>query len=180
MPTIGKPRLSFQIFDSKDPKTLILADMSAWNNIKDNPATISIKIPGAENYSNYSWNKNKLNVFNSNTLHLTSVQDCDDQDYADLPDGIYQFILKGTPDDIYCTERFYLKTDQMNIEKSKMYIRAGIDFTPASEEMVKRLRKVEFYKNRAEAFAFTGDFGQAQDNFKRAKKLLTQCQHSNC
>lgn len=96
MPEVGKPVINFQMINTNDPKILIVADYSEWLHIENQPAVLSIKLPGSKKYIQFNFVKNKFNAFNSNTLGLTCDIGCNDPDYLDLPDGIYDICLEGS------------------------------------------------------------------------------------
>jgi len=168
MAIIGKPKISFQILNTNDPNTLLVADNSNWNNIENAPATLSIKIPGNKNYETFTFPKNKITWYNSQTLHLSCVE-CGEDSYEPLPDGIYHFLLEGTPNS-YSAEREYLKTDTLRRSINKIWIQNGLEYDPASK-LLKALMKIEFHLNRAKAFAHEGYYSQAQKSYDEAQKL---------
>lgn len=86
---LGTPRIDFTFINLKEPKYLWLGDLSEYLFIENKPAIVQITTPGANEPIEFTWLKNKVNVFNSNNLKLTCLQECsDNQGYVDLPDGL--------------------------------------------------------------------------------------------
>ncbi len=175
---IGKPILNFHASSRKDPTRLILEDLSMWNNIQTLPATVSILVPGASIPETFGWAKNKRNHFNSINLNLTCLQECTEQQYEPLPDGIYHIELKGTPDNIYSFKRAYLKTDNMFAQKAEIYMKAWQNADFKTQKVLDDLQNIEFQLQSAEAFTFKGDYGKAKRAFEEAQNLINK--YSQC
>ena len=102
-----KIHIDFQIYDSEDPKQIIVLDTSIWSYIEDKPSIIEILTPGEKDAVVYPYTKNGFNILNSINLGL-NCSDCN-QNLLDLPDGVYEITIKGSPDSFY-KKRCYLRT----------------------------------------------------------------------
>lgn len=182
MTDFGKPHIDFSVYNSNDPKYLVIGDSSDYkDSLKNNTSTLSIKLPGSSTYQLFPWAKNKLNRFNSNTLHLSCVQPCVDQAYLDLPDGIYSLLLQVSPNDIYFKEHYYLKTDVFRIALDKIYIRADIDYNPNQQQLREDLSVIEFMLRTAEAYTRDGNFAKANRCFSEAQRIKEKyAECTNC
>ena len=99
--------VDFQIYDSNDPKQIIVLDTSIWSQIENKQSIIEIITPGSTDVITLPYFKNSVNILNSNTLQLNCFE-CGDN-FIDLPDGVYEITVKGSPDK-FNKKRFYLKT----------------------------------------------------------------------
>lgn len=176
MPEIGAPNINFLVLTENDPQTLCILDISKYLNLSNSVTNLLIKIPGAKNYETYTVQKNKLNYFNSNTLHISCVQKCGEQEYQDLPDGIYHIILESTPNS-FRKERWYLKTDALRLKVDKIYLKQALEYDPKST-VVKELRDFEFMLQASESATKQGDYKTAQKYLKIAQELANK--NSEC
>lgn len=170
MPEIGTPNINFLVLSENDPQSLCILDISKYLNLSSAVTNILIKIPGAKNYETYTVQKNKLNYFNSNTLHISCVQKCREQNYQDLPDGIYHIILESTPN-TFRKERWYLKVDKMRLEIDKIYLQEALDYNPQSS-VVKNLQDIEFMLEASHSATRKGDYKSAQQYYNIARDLV--------
>lgn len=171
----GKPRINFGISNTNDPELISCTDFSDWKILKNSPAVMRIILPGSSNEIIQTWQKERVNVYNSINLGLSCVTECDEQTYQFLPDGIYQFILEGSPTS-YNKKRYYLKTDQFRLELNKIYIRANIEYSTKDKALREYLEDVEFNLRSASAFTSDGDFVRAEKCFCEAQKLVRKLQ----
>lgn len=175
--------IDFQVYDSNDPKKIIVLDTSIWSFIESKRAVIEVKIPGSSKYVRYDYTKNGVTILNSINLGLNCV-DCGKINLYDLPDGIYEITVKGSPASFNKT-RYYLKTtilqnklDQILIEKY-----SGCE---SCAEQSDDISKVLRYKNLiqvAEAFVRQGYICEAQDlifkiqDYVKKFKTCRKCPH---
>lgn len=171
MAEIGKPVINFQILNTYDPKMLIIADFSKWLHIENQPAVISIKLPGSKKYIEYNFVKNKINAFNSNTLGISCDVGCNDPDYSDLPDGIYDVCLQGSPN-TFKKQKYYLKIDRTRIELDKQFIKLGFEYSLDNKAYIDHLQTVDILLMAASSATRLGEIPKAHDNFMEALKLL--------
>jgi len=171
----GKPNINFGIYNTYDPSVISCIDLSDWKILQNSPTVMKITLPGSSKQIIQTWAKNKINVYNSINLGLSCLTECDEQRYEFLPDGIYQFILEGSPTS-YNKKRYYLKTDQFRLELDKIYIKLSINFSNKDKAIRDVLEMVEFMLRSAEAFTRDGDFIQAEKAFCEAKNLSAKYQ----
>ena len=104
--------IDFSVLDDNNPETLIILDKSTYLDIPEKPL-LDITLPGYTGYLEVPYTPNKISLYNSDSLGLTtpSEGDC----IAQLPDGVYQINMKICPYDQFFTNRCYLKSSQFNI-----------------------------------------------------------------
>lgn len=176
----GKPNINFGIQETYDPTTIHCIDLSDWKILQNNPSVMRILLPGSRNEIIQTWAKGRVNTYNSVNLGLSCLVECDEQKYEFLPDGIYTFILEGSPTN-YFKKRYYLKTDQIRLELDKIYIKANIEYTPKDKQIREALEDIEFNLKSAESFTRDGDFLRADRAFCEAKELIEKYQDcKNC
>lgn len=176
MANLNKIDVDFQVLKTHDPRLLILADTSQWSNILDKPAVIEITSPGSNAPSVEYWAQGKINVFNGQHLGIVCGVKCEDN-LPDLPDGIYRIVLKGSPDKFY-KERYYLRTEKLQLNLDKVYISFGLNLEYADFESVEKIWNVKLLIESAEAHTRKGEMGMASDLYKQAKRIVDS--HLNC
>jgi len=174
MSITGKPRLNFTIYNTYEPELILVADYSDWKILENKPAIMKIIPPGSNREIIHTWKKNRVNIYNSINLGLSCLTECDEQKYEFLPDGIYQFILEGSPSN-YNKKRYYLKTDQFRLDLDTIYIKLNIEYSQKDDKIKDLLSDIEFMLSSAEAFTRNGDFVRADRAFCEAKKILECC-----
>ena len=177
MSTIGTININFSIF-SDSPTHLHVFDLSDWFYAENLPAYISITTPGSKKSKTFAFAKGKHNSFNSHNLGLSCLRgDCKEEEYVDLPDGIYCITVKSGFEGIETT-KFYLKTDLFNIDFSKTVIQYGLDFKEEDKDFIDSMTKIKFLEGVAKSHAMLGDFAKAQRFFEDAISLLKK--NSSC
>lgn len=172
--------LDFEVIGSYNPKTIRVADQSEWGILADRPAIIEIKRPGSEEIYTYYFGKNQLNVFNSKTLGVNPGAPAND--FVDIPDGIYDVTIKGSPSS-YSANRKYLKTDSMRLNIDKVWARAGILCEDEDDEIIEKIKEVEFILTVAESSMRLGNFDTVQQLMDKAKHLIdviNDCKYCGC
>lgn len=172
--------LDFEVIGSYNPKTLRVADQSEWGILADRPAIIEIKRPGSEKVYTYYLGKNQLNVFNSKTLGVNPGAPAND--FVDIPDGIYDITIKGSPSS-YSVNRKYLKTDSMRLNIDKVWARAGILCEDEDDEIIEKIKEVEFVLTVAESSMRLGNFDTVQQLMDKAQHLIdiiNDCKYCGC
>lgn len=172
--------LDFEVIGSYNPKTLRVADQSEWGILADRPAIIEIKRPGSEEVYTYYFGKNQLNVFNSKTLGVNPGAPAND--FVDIPDGIYDITIKGSPSS-YSVNRKYLKTDSMRLNIDKVWARAGVLCEDEDDEIIEKIKEVEFVLTVAESSMRLGNFDTVQQLIDKAQHLIdviNDCKYCGC
>lgn len=175
--------VDFQVYDSKDPKRLIILDTSIWAAISDKPTIIEIITPGFTTPVVNYFTQNGVNIFSSYSLGL-NCKDCGEEN-IDLPDGVYEITVKGSPDK-FNKKKIYLKSTTIENKLDDILIKYYdncSDCIETNDDIATILR----YKNLirvAEAFVRKGFKCEAQDIIMKVQKFLKnfnncrKCPHS--
>lgn len=170
MSTVGEIIIDFYVINTGSPKLISIYDNSNWEYASNLPAYLVIKIPGSKKEINFSFVKNNINTLNSHNLGLSCLKgNCTEEEYVNLPDGIYTVTLKSGYEEIEET-KFYLKTDTFDIEFAKVIIKYGVDYF--DQGFINYMTKVRFLVDVAQSHTKLGDFVKAQRHFEEAKKML--------
>lgn len=167
-------KIDFQILETHDPKYLLVGDTSIWEYAKKKSAYILITLPGSSKAYQFIFDKNSMNIFNSHNLGLSCfTDDCLDENYVDLPDGVYTVCVKSFYEGIEKI-RYYLKTDRFEIELKKTIIKNGLEYDEKDKEFRDTIYQIKWYLDTAKSWASEGDFIKSNRFFNKAKKMLTQ------
>ena len=173
MTQVGNININFTVF-SDSPMYISIADLSDWLYAINLPAYLSITIPGSKKPKVFSFTKERINVFNSHNLGLSCLKgDCTEEEYVELPDGIYTIkIISGYVG--IDKERYYLKTDKIELELAKSITLIGFDFTDESFKKSKPFQKIRWLINVAKSWTKLGDFVKADRFFQEAVRVFNQ------
>ena len=112
-----KTTIDFQVLETFDTRYLSVADYSDWGLAESRNAIIEITLPASDKPVTHYFDKKAINRFNSILLGLN----CSGVENLDLPDGIYQFTVKGSPDS-FNFKRDFLKTDLTQLDLDKFIV----------------------------------------------------------
>lgn len=169
-PKVEKPnniKLDFEVVGTNNPKVLRVVDESEWGILANRPAVIEVKGPDMESAVSYYLGKNQLNIFTSVTLGYT----CDKYEYENLPDGVYEITIKGSPS-TYTFTRHYLKTDILRLNIDKVWARTNVLCDYVDDDLIEKIKKVEYIVTVAEANMRLGNIETAEELIEKANKLL--------
>lgn len=167
-------KIDFQVLETHDPKFLLIGDTSMWEYAENKPAFVAITPPGSSKPYQFSFTKNSMNIFNSHNLGLSCfTNDCTDELYVDLNDGIYTICVKSHFEGIEKL-RYYLKTDRFETELKKTIIKNGLEYDEKDKEFRDTIYQIKWFLDTAKSWCSQGDFVKANRFFNKAKKMLTQ------
>ena len=173
-------RLYFQVVGTDNPKTLRVVDESEWGILADRAAIIEVVPPGRQDPSVFYLGKNQVNIFNS--LNLCLNEEEDKNKFLNLPDGIYDITIKGSPSS-YNFNRKYLKTDVIRLDLDKVWARAGILCDHQDDDLMEKIKEVEFLLTSAEANTRIGNIIEAESLLEKAQRLMeiiNNCDNCKC
>jgi len=172
MEIVGQIKIDFEVFETGNPKILSVADYSDWLYAENKPSYISIKLPGSSKYKTLSFKKWAVNNFNSHNLGISCLKgNCIKETYVNLPDGIYTIKLLSGYEDIE-KERYYLKTDVIDLEIAKALSLIGMDFTDQTAKQIKPFEKIKDWLQASKDETKKGDFVKADRYFQEANSLF--------
>lgn len=169
--TIGTINIDFTVIPDDDSTLIIVGDKSTWLGAENLPATISLTPPGSIKPITETFQKHKLNLFNSVNLGLSCLSECTPQEYTELPDGIWKIEVRSGYSGFEKT-RYHLKTDQFQLKLDEIYTKMGLEYDINNKQLRKDLSDIDFLKTMASAYCRRGDFIKASRNFTEAEKLL--------
>lgn len=172
-----KIHIDFQIYDSNDPKQIIILDTSIWSHIESKNAIIEVITPGNDKPVVEYYTKNGVTIFNSSNLGL-NCYNCDDN-LNDLPDGVYEITVKGSPDKFNKT-RYYLKTTLLQNKLDEILIKEYSNCKNCSENSddISRVLRYKDLISVAEAFIRKGYKCESQDIIFKIQKYTEK--FNNC
>lgn len=166
--------IDFQIYDSRDPKAFILLDTSEWLYIKDKPAIIEVIVPGEKNPAVRYLSKNAVNILNASHLNLI-CETCDEKNSdIELPDGIYDITIKGSPD-TFRKNRKYLRTTKTQLDLDNLFIQLSLECYNNDSDIKAKINKVneiQLLLKSAEANVRYGNNSVAQDLLFKAQDII--------
>lgn len=180
MEVVGQIKIEFDVFSTR-PSNLVIADSSEWLYAQTLPSYLLVKLPGSKKFKTFPFKKDALNRLNSHLLGLSCLaNDCGDETYISLPDGIYTICVKSGYEGIENT-KFYLKTDLFKQDFAKVMIKYGIEFTEQGKDFLEDMMFIKGLVTVAESHAHEGDFVKASRFFEEAKsKLRDRVECTNC
>lgn len=158
--------IDFQVISTGNPKYLIIFDTSIWGSIANQPATIEIIPPNKITPVVSIFEKGKTNVFNTSNLLLSTIG-C----YENMPDGLYSITVKG-PTSTNCKQRYFLKTDKLQLELYKLYASLGIDNSSDNIEKKKTIQDIDLLLRSAKANVVLGNNVEGVKRHSRAIQYL--------
>lgn len=167
-----KINIDFQVIPTFDPKTILVVDTSNWAHITEKPSIIEITLPGESDVITHYFDKNKINILNSNNLYST-CHTCEEQPLIDLPDGIYTITVKGSPDKFNLT-RQYLKTDVTRLKVDTFISTLNLNCDNISSDLINRIQRINLFLEAAESNTRLGNFFEAQQLLFKAQKYTTK------
>lgn len=168
-------RLSFDIIDTHDFKTIGILDTTWYNpDIVVETPTIEIIPPGYTIAASPFFMIKGLNVYNSNGVGITRAS-CEEE-LIDLPDGIWRIKYSICPNDKLFIERFFLKTDKIWCRYTQAFLTLDLKNAESKKdvERKKKLDEIEFYINGAVAASNNQDAKNAIDLYNKAEKALSR------
>lgn len=165
--------INFQLIDTKDPKYITIADYSTWGMIENKPTIVEIILPGYTKPVTQYFKQYQLNAFNSLNLGINCVDSCGNYEKQDLPDGIYEITIKGSPD-TYNLTRKVLRTTLLELELDKVYVEAVSEGFNINKDLMNKLDKVEFLLSSAKSNVVYDNSCRAQELYNEAKSILEE------
>ena len=113
MPLIGIEtyKIDFAILENNNPKTIVLLDQSHYLDVPEKPM-LFVTLPGYTGHVEIPYVPNTIITLDSDSLKLT--EECDYEELAELPDGVYQIRMGVCPYDELYIKKCYLKTTKLD------------------------------------------------------------------
>jgi len=178
MGILGKINVNFYVFSEYDPKVLLVGDNSKWLHIEDSPSIIEITLPGSTVPVVFNYLKNGINSFNSHNLGISCFSgNCSEEEYTNLPDGIYTITVKGSPSTFFKT-KYHLKTDKLNLKVDQLLIDLGMYFEESKIKERDELLNIKIYLMIAESHIRRENISEAKTFYELAVEEVDRIE--NC
>jgi len=174
MSTGLEPSLKFEVLPTYDKGTLVVCDISDWKHLASEPTYIQITLPGSKSAVTHPYAKNKVTVYNSDSLQNGCSNDC-----ADLPDGIYTIKIFVCEGDIFCYERKYLRTVHLELRVQRALMALNLECVPNSS-CLNKILGIEFMIKGAKADMIFGNLKAAKRKYDLALDLMEDLEKCDC
>lgn len=171
-------KIDFNVIETDNHKTLLIADNSNWSVIESEPSIIEITLPGMRNPAVNYFDKKSINNFNSVNLNLSCVGGgCDELEWTELPDGVYTICVKGSPSKFQETKN-YFRTNKIRERFDLLIINSNIGCEGSSKVDFKEILDIDMLIKSTEANTRFGDINSASKDYQLASKMLDK--YSKC
>ena len=171
-------KIDFNVIETDNHKTLLIADNSNWSVIESEPSIIEITLPGMRTAVVNYFDKKSINNFNSVNLNLSCVGGgCDELEWTELPDGVYTICVKGSPSKFQETKN-YFRTNKIRERFDLLIINSNIGCEGSSKVDFKEILDIDMLIKSTEANTRFGDINSASKDYQLASKMLDK--YSKC
>jgi hypothetical protein len=160
------PNLKFDILDTYDKRILRIADISEWKHLVSEESFIDIEVPARTSVTTQRFQKESINIFNSNNLEITS------DDLQELPDGIYKFTIYVCKGDKFSYSAYYLRTVDTLLRLDQILIDLKLHCCIPDDKLLNKYSEIELLIKGAHAHLRDGDVNQASCLYEKALDLL--------
>lgn len=170
----AKPYLNFEIIPSNDCRIMMVADLSQYAHLENEPVVISVTLPGYTNPVDLPFEKGKLNILNAGNLGLSDAESADE--LPNLPDGIYKITLKTCPYDILNVTKDHLQNCQQLCDFKNKLIAVDL-LCHCDENAAKakaKLHDIILLIEASKAHAARCNVKRAMEHYRKADDLLKQ------
>ena len=164
---------------STNCKVLKVVDLSNWGPTYGNPTYIDITTPGSTIAITNIFQKNQVNVFNTNNLNLSDVTDY--SHLGNVPDGIYQICVRvclgvdaqSPPQPIYNTTcQYFLQDCLFRCQIARKLLSIDLTCQPCRTKLLEEIQEIQLYLDAAQAQIQNCNVNKASEYFQRAQVLL--------
>lgn len=173
--------LDFYILDTNDPKSILLLDRSNYLFEPENPKLFIVP-PGYTGEINieYPGIKNSIIEINSDSIGLT--ENCNiNEEFANLPDGVWQITMSVCPYEELYNKKCYLKTTQIECKLQDILLRFDDCGCLPDKEFKNLIVDIDILLQSAKAEVSICNIENATKKYNQALKLLNQIEKKlNC
>ena len=169
---MSTPALNLTMFDSHDPKSLVIGDSSiypsGWNIVSP---TLAVTVPGyPQKY--LPFDAQNINSYNSNTLLITC--DAEACDLQELPDGIYTFKYAIAPAYKYNVTKSFFRVDKLyqKFDDKFLSVETATCDSQLKRNLLAQIDAAEFYIQLAISAANKCVNKIAMEAYKKASSIL--------
>ena len=165
-------RIDFDIINcSTNCKALQIVDLSNWGPASMTTSIISITPPGSPTAIDNIFQKEKVNVFNTNNLGLTGITDY--SSLPVLPDGIYKICVSvcvGEETVQVC--KYFLQDCEIKCKLSRKIISVDLNCSPCRSSLINELQDVDLFLDAAQAQVQNCNPNKAMEYYRKASQML--------
>jgi hypothetical protein len=171
-------RIDFEVLRTNSCKFLKVLDLSNWAAGAEHPSYIEITTPGASKAHTLVFQKEKLNIYNSNNLNLSDVTDY--SSLSSLPDGIYKLTILQCANDPNAITKYHLQDCQIRCKVARKLISVDLLCEPCRGELLKEIQDITLFLDAAQAQADKCNINKAMEYYRRASTLLDRVSDGSC
>lgn len=164
--------IDFEVFKTNTCKVLKVLDLSNWASATEDAAYIEILTPGSTIPVTHIFQKNRLNIYNSNNLGLSDVTDY--SLLAPLPDGIYTLTALQCQNDPLAKTRYHFQDCQIRCQVARKLIAVDLTCEPCRKELLKEIQDITLFLDAAQAHADVCNVKKAMELYRRASTALNR------
>jgi len=177
---VTSPILNLLILETHDMKTLGVADYSQYPTgfTIVNP-TLEITPPSFP-ISTKPFTASSLNLYNSNDVGITCVEDLCQLD--ELPDGFWQVKYSIAPAQTYSVTKSFMRTQCLQRKLNEAFLSLDLDQCDLGvrDQDMRLIDEVNFYLQTSIAAGNLCDPKRALDTYRIADKMITTFLKSRC
>lgn len=171
-------KLSFEVFETNNPKTLVFIDSSEYFQEPDRPL-LEITLPGYDKYLLVNVVARNVNTFNSSTIGLNKVLKVNQ--LSELPDGTWKFRYKICPYNLIYVDKKVYRTTAINNKLKKLYENLDLQdaYIKSNTDLHRDLSYIHILIKGAQTVV-ENDMRKAYDNYQLADKLIDKALKKFC
>lgn len=157
---------------SRDPRFLVVFDLSVWGALQGRPTKIGIVRPGATQPVEHYFDQGSNFVINSYMLDLSCIG-CDGVEYLELPDGLYEITITSTPTS-YTKTKKYFKTDQLEFEIDELILKYASDCDTGINSIKDKVTDFKLMLRGVDAYVKVDNICKAQELYNQVEKEVNR------
>ncbi len=161
-----QPTLKFDVLDTYDKRILRIADISEWKHLTKEETFIDIEVPARKAITTQRFQRESINIYNSNNLEITNNK------LEDLPDGIYKFTIYVCKGDKFSYSAYYLRTVDTLLRLDQVLIGLKLNCCVPDNNIINKYSEIELLIKGAHAHLRDGDISQAGCLYEKSLDLL--------
>jgi hypothetical protein len=168
---IQENNLNFEVLPIKDPKYLVIFDLSDYMELPKQP-NLRVTLPGYHKPVFLPFKKDSINKYNSNSLQPRE----NTLELFDLPDGIYKISYHIYPQDEAYVEKYHLQTSIFDRQHSQflLSLEASDCSLKHDREIKVSIIEAELFIDTAKAHVEEGNLKTAEEFYRKANDLLSK------
>jgi hypothetical protein len=172
-----EPNIDFDILQSIDSRSILLADTSDWKHLYSEASYMDITLPASKTAVTHYFQKEKVNRLNSSNLKY-GCTNCEDG-LIPLPDGIYKIKVYSCDGARFFKEKFYLRTVRLELRIAELFVSLNLECNDRSS-CVRDIFKAELLLKGAKAELIFGNINAAKRKYDKAVEIIDDMEDCDC